>query len=97
MQPGNLAPNSLGEMKWSVCDCDRSTRAIEDLLPWLSLPITAPPPSSPSQSGVLILLIVYAYPMFFTSSPLPPIHWHSLQEEGKMRALTALEDKFNRN
>lgn len=35
--------------------------------------------------------------MFFTSSPLPPIHWHSLQEEGKLRALTALEDKFNRN
>lgn len=62
----------------------------------LAFPAHHPLPS-PSQCGVLILLIVYAYPMFFTSSPLAPIHWHSLQEEGKMRALTALEDKFNRN
>lgn len=43
MQPGNVSPNSLGEIKWSVCDCGRSTQAIEDLLPSLSLPITPSP------------------------------------------------------
>lgn len=43
MQPGNVALNSLGEIKWSVCDCGRSTQVIEDLLPLLSLPIPPPP------------------------------------------------------
>lgn len=37
------------------------------------------------------------YSILSASSLLPPIQWYTLQEEGEMSGLTALEDKFNSN
>lgn len=94
MQPGNAAPNSLGEIKWSVCDCGLVQAGHRGFVA-LAFPAHPPPQSLSDWRAHCSYILCLSH--VFHSSPLPPIHGHSLQEEGNMSALTALEDKFNRN